>query len=75
MHNPDADLKFFALLRLYPNIAKLMYTKGHTMLNMYPGGVKDDLFSSIYQGFITDLLLKPIYIPISWNDTTQAMSL
>jgi len=65
MYNPDVDLEFFVLLRLYPNIAKLMYSKGHTILNMYPGGVRDDLFSAMYQGFIADLVLKPIYIPIS----------
>ena len=41
MYNSDVDLEFFVLLRLYPNIAKLMYSKGHTILNMYPGGVRD----------------------------------
>lgn len=65
MCNLAVDLEFFALLRLYPNIAKLMYSKGHTILNMYPGGVRDDLFSSMYQGFIPDLVLKPIHSPIS----------
>lgn len=63
MYNPAVNLEFFALLRLYPNITKkLMYSKGHTILNMYPGGIGGDLFSSMCQGLIPDLILTPIYI-------------
>ena len=44
------------------------------MLKIYPGGVRDDLFKSMYHGYIPDLVLKPIAALISSKTTIQPIT-
>tara|TARA_B110000503_G_C7169745_1_gene423743 strand:+ start:6287 stop:6553 length:267 start_codon:yes stop_codon:yes gene_type:complete len=55
----------FDLYKRYPKIAKLLYSNGHTILKIYPGGVRDDFFKLIYHGYIPRLVLNPIAALIS----------
>ena len=44
------------------------------MLKIYPGGVRDDLFKSMYHGYIPDLVLKPIAALISSKTIIQTIT-
>ncbi len=44
------------------------------MLKIYPGGVRDDLFKSMYHGYIPDLVLKPIAALISSKTIIQPIT-
>jgi hypothetical protein len=46
-------------------MARLQYNSGHTILKIYPGGVREDLFKLLYHGYIPNLVLNPIAALIS----------